>query len=73
MNYKEFLIKAKKVLETIEQSKKKSYVQYYILDKDLGWKLNKNSKHNSLPYSSDSQGNRKINNKKSQKGKKKIV
>ena len=66
MTYKDYLNTLKSELDRIKKSKKKSIEQYYIFDKDLGWKLNKNSKHNSLPYSTDSKGNRKTtnNNKK---------
>ena len=72
MTYKNFLEKAKTILDIIKDSKKEFYNQYYIYDNELGWDIKKNSKHNSLPYNSDANGNRKINNFKSSK-KNKIV
>ena len=66
MTCEEFLTKAKKILDIIEISKKKGLKQYYIYDENLGWKLNRNAKHNSLPYSTNSKGlrNTGLNNNK---------
>ena len=64
MSYRNFLIKAKENLNQSNIFCKEGKPQYYIYDEKLGWKLNKNCKHNSLPYSTDSDGNRKSNSTK---------
>ena len=64
MSYRNFLIKAKENLNQSNIFCKEGKPQYYIYDEKLGWKLNKNCKHSSLPYSTDSDGNRKSNSTK---------
>ena len=67
MSYKNFLIKAKENLNQIKIFDNQRKPQYYIYDEKLGWKLNKNCRHNSLPYTIDSEGNRKTNTTKNKK------
>ena len=69
MLYKNFLINVEKYIKDLRKSKKLNLSQYYIYDYKLGWKINKNSKHNSLPYSSNQFGNRKITTKNNNKNK----
>ena len=54
MSYKNFLIKAKENLNQSNIFCKEGKPQYYIYDEKLGWKLNKNCKHNSLRVICDS-------------------